>query len=327
MRRREFFTLLGGAAVAWPLAVGAQQPVPPVIGFLHPGSPERNEELVAAFRRGLSETGHIDGRNVAIEYRWAHDQYDRVPGLAADLVRRHVALIVVIGTAPVLAVRSATSTIPIVFNFGSDPVQLGLVASLNRPGGNVTGVAFLSGELAPKQLELLHNLVPTASTMALLVNPTNSPLADTVSRDVLAAARTRGLQIRIVRASTGRELGDVFASLVQPRADGLLISPDAMFHGQIEQLAALTVLHSLPAIYQFREFPVAGGLMSYGTIHADPYRLAGVYAGKILGGANPANLPVQQPTAFELVINLKTAKVLGLTVPPSLLAGAAEVIE
>jgi putative tryptophan/tyrosine transport system substrate-binding protein len=191
-----------------------------VIGFLHPGSPERYADCVAAFRRGLGETGHIEGRNVAIEYRWAHDQYDRVPGLAADLVRRHVALIFVSGTAPVLAVRNATSTTPIVFNFGSDPVQLGLVASLNRPGGNVTGITFLSAELAPKQLELLHSLVPTASTMALLVNPTNSPLAENVSRDVLAAARTRGLQLRIMRASTERELGEVFASVVQLRTDG-----------------------------------------------------------------------------------------------------------
>jgi putative ABC transport system substrate-binding protein len=309
------------------VAARRRRAAPPVIGFLHPGSPERNEEFVAAFRRGLSETGHIEGRNVAIEYRWAHDQYDRVPGLAADLVRRHVALIVVIGTAPVLAVRNATSTIHIVFNFGSDPVQLGLVASLNRPGGNVTGVTFLSGELAPKQLELLHSLVPRASTMALLVNPTNAPLAETLSRDVLAAARTRGLQLRIMRASTGRELGEVFAGLVQLRTDGLLIGPDAVFYGQIERLAALTVLHSLPAIYQFREFPVAGGLMSCGTSHADPYRQAGVYAGKTLGVANLANLPVQQSTTFELVINLKTAKALGLIVPPSLLAGADEVIE
>ncbi len=326
MKRRDFIRL-SGATIAWPLAARAQDPALPVIGFLHPGSPERNADLVAAFRQGLSETGYVESRNVAIEYWWGDDRFDRMPGLAADLVRRRVAVIVVTSTAAVLAVTRTTSKIPVVFNFASDPVELGLVASLSRPGGNTTGITFLSGELAPKQLELLHKLVPTASTMALLVDHTNSKLAETLSRDVLAAARTRGLQLQIVHASTERELDGAFARLLQLRADGLLIGPHPFLNGRNEQVAALAIRHAVPAIYQFREFPAAGGLMSYGTIHTDPYRDAGIYAGKILGGVNPGDLPVQQPSKFELVINLKTAWMFGLDVPRPLLVRADEVIE
>jgi putative tryptophan/tyrosine transport system substrate-binding protein len=327
MKRRQFIWLLGGTTVAWPLAGRAQDHAFPAIGFLHPGSPQRNTDLVAAFRRGLSEAGYVDGRNVAIEYCWGDDRFDRMPGLAADLVRRNVAVIIVTSTAATLAVTRMTLKIPVVFNFASDPVELGLAASLSRPGGNVTGITSSSAELAPKQLELLHEWLPAASTVALLVNPSNSTFAENLSRDIRVAARTRGLQLRIVHASTEREFDEAFARLAQLRADGLLISPDVLFDGRIEQIAALTVGQALPAIYQFREFAAAGGLTSYGTIHTEPYREAGVYAGKILAGANPGDLPVQQPTKFKLVVNLKTAKVLGLDVPRQLLVRADEVVE
>jgi putative tryptophan/tyrosine transport system substrate-binding protein len=326
MKRRDFVRLLGGATVGWPLVAHAQDHAFPVVGFLHPGSPQRNADLVAAFRQGLGETGYIEGRNVAIEYFWGDDRFDRMPGFAAELIRRPVAVIVVTSTAAVLAVARATSKIPVIANFASDAVGLGLVASLNRPGGNVTGINFLSGELAPKQLELLHKLVPAASTMALLVNPANSKLAETLSRDVSAAARARGLQLRIVHASTEPEVGEAFASLVQ-RVEGLLIGPDTLFNGRSEWVAALAIRHAVPAIYQFREFAAAGGLMSYGTIHTDSYRESGLYAGNILGGVNPGDLPVKQPNRFELVINLKTARALGLDVPRQLLVRADEVIE
>ena len=284
-------------------------------------------DLVAAFHQGLSETGYVEGRNIAIENCWAEDRYDRLSALAAHLVRRKVTLIAATSTGAVLAARQATSTIPIVFNFATDPVELGLVASLSRPGGNITGITFLSGELAPKQLELLHKLVPTASTMALLVNPTNSTFAESVSRDLQMATRRLGLRLHVMLASSERELNQTFAILARLQPGGLIIGADAFLDGRIGQIAALTVRYLLPAIYQFREFAAAGGLMSYGTIHTEPYREAGIYAGKILGGDNPGELPVQQPTKFKLVINLKAARAFRLEVPRSPLVRADEVIE
>jgi putative tryptophan/tyrosine transport system substrate-binding protein len=325
MRRREFITLLGGTA-AWPLAARAQQPVMPVIGFLNGASPEGYAPYVAAFHQGLKEAGYVEGQNVAIEYRWAQGQYDRLPALAADLVRRQVAVIAV-GTNPAApAAKAATATIPIVFTTGLDPVQEGLVASLNRPGGNLTGVTALAVEVGPKGLELLHELVPAATVIALLVNPTN-PSAEALSSDLQTAARTLGLQLHILRASTERDFDRVFATLLQLRAGGLVIGTDGFFNTQSEQLATLTVRHAVPAIFPFREFTAAGGLMSYGVSIRDLYRLVGVYTGRILGGEKPADLPVHRATKVELIINLKTAKALGLTFPITLLGRADEVIE
>jgi putative ABC transport system substrate-binding protein len=326
VKRREFITLLGGTAVGWPLAARAQQPGMPVIGFLNGASPEGYAPYVAAFHQGLKEAGYVEGQNVAIEYRWAQGQYDRLPALAADLVRRQVAVIAV-GTNPAApAAKAATATIPIVFTTGLDPVQEGLVASLNRPGGNLTGVTALAVEVGPKGLELLHELVPAATVIALLVNPTN-PSAEALSSDLRTAARTLGLQLHILRASTERDFDRVFATLLQLRAGGLVIGTDGFFNTQSEQLATLTVRHAVPAIFPFREFTAAGGLMSYGVSIRDLYRLVGVYTGRILRGEKPADLPVHRATKVELIINLKTAKALGLTFPITLLGRADEVIE
>ena len=324
-RRREFITLLGGTAASWPLAARAQQPAMPVIGFLNSSSADDlTARLLRAFHQGLSETGFVEGKNVAIEYRWADGQNDRLPALAADLVRRQVTVIAATGPA-VLPAKAATTIIPIVFSGGFDPVGMGLVASLNRPGGNLTGVTTLGGELGPKRLELLHELVPAASNIALLVNPIG-PNAESDSKTMPAAARTLGLQLQVLNASTERELDIVFATLVERRAGALVIGPDAFFSNHAEQLAALALRHAVPTIYQF-EFAAAGGLMSYGSSPADSLRLLGVYAGRILKGEKPADLPVQQATKVELIINLKTAKALGITVPQLLLGRADEVIE
>jgi putative ABC transport system substrate-binding protein len=326
VKRREFITLLGGTAVGWPLAARAQQPAVPVIGFLNGASPEGYAPYVAAFHQGLKEAGYVEGQNVAIEYRWAEGQYDRLPALAADLVRRQV-VVIAAGTNPAApAAKAATATIPIVFTTGLDPVQAGLVASLNRPGGNLTGVTSLAVEVGPKGLELLHELVPTATVIALLVNPTN-PSAEALSRDLQPAARALGLQLHILHASTERDFDTVFATLLQLRAGGLVIGTDGFFIAQIEQLATRTVRHGVPAIFQYREFTAAGGLMSYGVSNRDLYRLVGVYTGRILRGEKPADLPVQRVTKVELAINLKTAKALGITFPITLLGRADEVIE
>ena len=297
----------------------------PVIGFLNGGSPDANR--VAAFRQGLNETGYIEGRNLAIEYHWAEGQYDRLPALAADLVRRQVNVIAATSTPAVITAKAATTTIPIVFVTSSDPVQLGLAASLSRPSGNLTGATTLAIEVTPKRLEILHELLPTAKLFALLVNPTN-PYADILSRNVQAAARTLGLQLHILHASTEHDFDTVFATLVQLRASGLVIGGiEIFFESRRGQLAALALRHSIPTIYQSREFAVAGGLMGYGGNTMDSYRLVGLYTGRILKGEKPADLPVQQVTKVDLIINLKTAKVLGLDIPPTLLARADEVIE
>jgi putative ABC transport system substrate-binding protein len=325
MNRRELLFLLGCAMTAAP-ALRAQQKAMPVIGFLGSTSPGPFAPYVAAFRQGLSETGYVEGQNLAIEYRWAEDHYDRLPALAADLVGRKVDVIATGGGPPsILAAKNATSSIPIVFSTG-DAVGEGLVASLARPGGNLTGVSILTVELYPKRLELLSELVPLARVIALLVNP-NNPQTEGVIRDVQEAARTKGVTLPVLQAGIESEFGTAFASLVQLQAGGLVVGADAFFTSRREQLVALASRHAVPAIYPWREFAAAGGLISYGTSLTAAYRQLGIYAGKILKGAKPADLPVQQPTTFELVVNLNTAKALGLTVPPSILARADEVIE
>jgi putative ABC transport system substrate-binding protein len=321
--------LLGGAAAAWPLAARAQQPAMPVIGLLSPGSPDVFADRISAFRKGLSDTGYVEGQNVAIEYRWAGDQTNRLPELAADLVHRPVAVIAALASTPaVLAAKAATTTIPVVFFVAGDPVQLGFVASLNRPGGNLTGVTNVAAELTPKRLELLHQLIPTTTVIALLVNPANSALVEeTLSTNLREAAHTLRLEIHILNASTEREIDAAFGTLTQLRLGGLVNMPDLFFFTRRNQIVGLADLHKIPVIYHHREYTVAGGLMSYGPSILEGYRQAGIYTGKILNGTRPADLPVMQPTKFELVINLKTAKALGLTIPDKLLALADEVIE
>jgi len=326
LRRREFITLLGAAAV-WPLAARAQQPATPVIGYLDAGAPETSARLAAAFRKGLAETGYAEGRNVAIEYRWARNEYDRLPEMAADLVRRQAIVIAAMGGTPTaLAAKAATTTIPIEFGFGGDPVQTGLVASLNRPGGNITGVVTMNVEVAAKRLGLLHELVPGATRFAVLVNANNSAAAS-LTRDALAATAPARWQIEFLAVSTNRDLSAAFASLAQKRADALMVTPELLFVSRRVQLLTLAARHAVPTIYPSREFTEAGGLMSYGSSFTDMYRQAGIYTGRILKGEKPADLPVMQPTTFELVINLQTAQALGIDVPPTLLARADEVIE
>jgi putative ABC transport system substrate-binding protein len=327
LRRREFITLLGGAVAAWPRVVRAQQSTMPVIGFLNSLPPEPMAHLVVAFRQGLGETGYTEGGNVAIEFRWADGRYDRLPAMAADLVSRRVVVIVAGGGEPAgLAVKAATSTIPIVFAIGADPVKVGLVASLNRPGANVTGVTLLTGSLVAKRFGLLRELVPRATTLAMLVNQA-LPTTETQVTDAQEAARTFGLRIHVLNASNESDLDVVFATLAQLHADALLVSSDPFLNSRRDQIVALVARQAVPAIYEWREFAAAGGLMSYGTNLADTYRQVGVYTGRVLNGAKPADMPVLQPTKFEFVINLRTARALGLTIPSGMLAIADEVIE
>ena len=326
MKRREFIGFIGGAVATWPLATHAQQPGLPVIGFLNGASPERYEHQVAAFRDGLKDGGYIEGRNVAIEYRWAEGHFERLPEMAADLVNRKVAVIAATSTPANLVAKAATRTIPIVFTTGGDPVHLGLVASLSHPGGNVTGVTTLQAELAPKRLELAHELMPSATTVALLVNPTN-PIAGDFSTDAQAAARRLGLQLKVMHASTDQEINDAFAGFSRLQAGVLIVGTDVSFVERSQQLAALALQYAIPTIFSYREFAAAGGLMSYAGSAIFSYHTAGVLTARILKGEKPADLPVQQATNIELIVNLKTAKAIGITIPLSLLGRADEVIE
>jgi putative tryptophan/tyrosine transport system substrate-binding protein len=326
MRRREFVTLLGGAA-AWPLGARAQQAAMPVIGFLDPKSASASAHYVSAFRQGLKEGGYVEGQNIAIEFRWAEGRNDQLSTMAADLVRRQVAVIAAISPSAALAAKSATTAIPVVFQSGSDPVEMGLVASLNRPGGTVTGIARLATELAPKLLELLHEAAPNADNIAFLMNPASFN-AEVKTREAQAAAHSLGLkQLLVLTAGTATEIDSAFVTMAERRANALLIGQDVFFNNQVEQLAAMALRNKVPAIYSLREFAAAGGLMSYGASLADQYRLVGVYVGRILKGEKPGDLPVQLATKVELIVNLKTANALGLSVPVPLLGRADEVIE
>jgi putative ABC transport system substrate-binding protein len=325
MRRREFISLLGGAAT-WPLAAPAQQTAMPVIGFLSTGSPDMSTQLVAAFRQGLNEIGYVEGQNVAIEFRWARGDSDRVPGLAKELIGRRVNIIFTSDTSASVAVKTATATIPIVFQVGGDPVKLGLVGSLNRPGGNITGVSQFANVLEGKRLELLHELLPAANAIGFLINP-NSPNADSQIRDAREAARTFGLKLAILNASGERDFETAFASLVQQGIGALLLGADPLFFSRRDQLVSLAARHAIPTIYSFREFAAVGGLMSYGNSVTDAFRRGGVYTGRILRGEKPADLPVDQATKFQFVINMKTAKALGVKISDNLLSLADEVIE
>ena len=326
IERREFIAI-GGAAVAWPLAALAQQPTMPLIGFLNAASPQGYARNLAAFLKGLGDVGYVDSQNAAIEYHWAEGHIDRLPAMAADLVRRHVDVIAATSTPAALAAKAATPTIPIVFETGADPIQLGLVASLNRPGGNVTGVTQTNNEITPKRLQLLHELLPTARVMALLVNPADQALAEITTKDVKAAALALGLELHVLNASSESDFHGVFANLIQLRASGLVIGTGPFFSSQVEQLAALAVRNAVPAICESREFVAAGGLIGYGSDIAGSYRLAGNYTGRILKGDKPADLPVQEATKVELYINMRTAKALGITIPLPMLGRADEVIE
>jgi putative ABC transport system substrate-binding protein len=327
MRRRVFISLLGGAAAAWPLVASAQQASMPVVGFLSARSPQEATSVLRAFLNGLGEAGYVEGKNVVLEYRWAEGHYERLPALAAELVRRRVAVIAATGGEPSpLAAKAATASIPIVFTAGGDPVEAGLVASLNRPGGNLTGTTIMGLEMGPKRLELIRQLVPNANTIAMLVNP-KFPTGSAEASDVQTATRSLGMKFHVLHASTEREIDTAFVGLLEQRADLLIIATDPFLLGQREQLVRLAARHSVPTMYFLREFVEAGGLMSYGPNIANGYRQAGVYTGQILSGASPATLPVLRPTHFLLILNIKTAKALGLSVPDRLLALADEVIE
>jgi len=328
VNRRDFITLLGGVAAVWPLAARSQQPAMPVVGFLGTSSLEKSGGgSLVAFKRGLAETSYVEDRNVTIEYRWADDQYDRLPALALEPVRRRVAVLAAPGSPAALPAKAATTVIPIVFMIGSDPVELGLVASLNRPGGNLTGVAYLNVEVAPKRLELLHEFVPTAKSIALLINSANPVTAAAQVKELQAVVPTLGVHLLVVNASNPIEIEDAFATLVRDRVDALQIGVDPLFGNHSDQIVALATRNKIPTIYPWREFTAAGGLMNYGSSITDAFRQVGVYTGRILKGAKSADLPVVQSTNFEFVINLKTARVLGLEIPPTLLARADEVIE
>ena len=328
MKRREFIALLGGAAVAWPLAARAQQPAMPVIGYLGSSSFERSAgRSLLNFKRGLAETGYVEDRNVTIEYRWADDQYERLPSLAVELVQRRVGVLVAAGSPTALPAKAATTVIPIVFMVGSDPVELGLVASLNRPGGNLTGVAYLNAEVAPKRPQLLHQFVPAAKSIALLVNPANPAAAEAQAKELETAVHALGLHLPLVKASNAIEIEDAFSALVRDRVEALQIGFDPLFGNHIDQLVALATRHKVPTIYPWREFTAAGGLMNYGASIPDAFHQVGVYTGQILKGAKPSDLPVQRPTKLRFVLNLKAAKAIGVEFPAKLLALADEVIE